>query len=269
MTHSKKIWLAAAILLTSSLPAAAAYSWSFQSGSGCSVPNQTTTSCTVTSGGQSVTATMYANTNGSGANPDLYTLETGYMGVYSGGIGEHNKDGCSSGSSCDAGDVYSAAPEHAMDNDQRYDSVLMNFGATKIKLTSLSIGWKGTDSDMTVLAYTGTGTCVATNTCSSSLASKTYGDLTNRGWSLIGHYADVATNAITGINAGNVSSNLWLIGAFNPLVGGDPGWSKGNDAIKLKAIAGDVPGKVPEPTSLLLVGLGLVAAYRVGRRSPA
>ncbi|GAA5178104.1 hypothetical protein GCM10025771_16720 [Niveibacterium umoris] len=211
---------------------------------------------------------MYSNTNGSGANSDLYTLETGYMGVYSGGIGEHNKDGCSSGSSCDVGDLYSSAPEHAIDNDQRYDSVLLNFG-TSVKLNSLSIGWKGTDSDMTVLAYTGTGTCVATSTCSATLAGKKYSDLTNSGWSLIGHYADVALNAVTGINGGNVSSSYWLIGAFNPLVGGSTtGFdSFRNDAIKLKSIAADVPGKVPEPASLLLVGLGLAAAARFSRRA--
>ncbi|MCX9157748.1 PEP-CTERM sorting domain-containing protein [Niveibacterium sp. 24ML] len=267
MTQSKKIWLAAAILVTTSLPAAAAYSWSFDTTTKCAVVGGT--SCTVSSSGPSVTATTYSNSGGSGADTSLYTLETGYMSVYSGsGLGEKNRDACGlsgAAANCDVSEGNS--PEHAIDNNERYDSVLMNFGASnKVALTSLSIGWKGADSDMTVLAYTGTGACVAAGNCSSSLSSRKYSDLTNRGWTLIGHYADVAANAITGINAGNVSSSLWLIGAFNPLVGGDPGWNVGNDAIKLKTIAGDVPGKVPEPASLLLVGLGLIAACRAGRR---
>lgn len=265
MTHIKKIVLFA-VLFGASLPAAAAYSWAFDSGAGkCSVPNTTTTSCTVTSTGPTVTATMYSNTNGSGSNADLYTLETGYMGVYSGGIGEHNRDGCSSGSTCDVGDLYSAAPEHAIDNNQRYDSVLLNF-ASSVKLNSMSIGWKGTDSDMTVLAYTGTGTCTATGTCSSSLAGKKYADLTSFGWSLIGHYGNVAVDAATGINAGNVNSKFWLIGAFNPLVNGSTlGWGR-DDAVKLKSIVADVPTSVPEPASLALVGLGLAAISRLRRR---
>ena len=88
---------------------------------------------------------------------------------------------------------------------------------------------------------------------------------------MISHYRNVAVDAITDINAGNVSSSLWLIGAFNPLVGGSTtGLDNGNDYVKLKSIAADITSKkVPEPTSLLLVGLGLAAASRFGRRNRA
>lgn len=262
--------LLASLVMSASMPAAAAYSWAFDSTSQCAIVggNGNGTTCTVTSAGPSVTATAYANTVGSGSNTDLYTLETGYMSVYSGsGLGIKNRDACSlpgAAANCDVNEGVS--PEHAIDNNERYEMVLLNF-STASKLTNLSIGWKGADSDMTVLAYTGTGACASTHTCSSSLTGKKYSDLTNFGWSLIGHYGDVAVSALTGVNGGNISSSYWLVGAFNPLVNGSTlGW-QGNDAIKLKSIAAEVPAKVPEPASLLLVGLGLAAASRFSRRT--
>lgn len=169
--------------------------------------------------------------------------------------------------------------EHSMDNNQRYDSVLFSFNSA-IDLNSVTIGWKGTDSDISVLAYTGTGSCVGAGTCSADMSGKTYAQLANYGWSFIGHYTNLSINTAKDVNVDNVTSSYWLIGALNPLVSAT-NITKGNDYVKLLALSGDkyMPpctpgtpgcgGKVPEPGTLLLMGAGLFGLTRMSRRKAA
>ena len=85
-----------------------------------------------------------ANTGtGSPANSQRIELQpkSSNMIWYSGGWGINNLDGCSSPCSGDAGDLANTAPEHAIDNEQRYEMALLNFTSSKVKLTSLQIGW--------------------------------------------------------------------------------------------------------------------------------
>jgi PEP-CTERM motif-containing protein len=204
-----------------------------------------------------------ANTNGSliEVQPDITNTVW-----YTGGWGINNLDGCSSGSTCDVGDLQNTAPEHAIDNNQRYEMLLIGFN-TPTKLTQMDIGYSNTDSDMTVLAYT-SNTPFALNT---NLVGKTYSQLTTSGWTVIGDYANVPLNTQQDINTagGGVVSSYWLIGAYNPL-GGTASLTDGNDYVKLFSVTGtggNTTKSVPEPTSLALVAAGLIGALRVRRRS--
>jgi hypothetical protein len=123
-----------------------------------------------------------------------------------------------------------ATPEHSIDNVGGYEMMLLDFtpSSKKVSLTSLTVGWNGTQnyctttnnvttcsgSDMTVLAYTGAGT-------PTSLVGKNWTSLLSSGWTLIGNYTKVlngnSTTYSQAINAASVSSSYWLIGAYNPL----------------------------------------------------
>jgi len=231
--------------------AQAGYSWSYST-TDCSVPSGGT-ACSMTglaAGTPTLTTTAYSNTNGSSTTPDTYKLETAYLSVYSGGLGVTNRDaGSGPGQDLNEG----IDPEHSIDNNQRYDSVLLNFGAAT-RLTSLTIGWSYNDSDMTVLAYTGTGNPT------SNLANLSYSQLTANGWTLVGSYSNVALNTLQGINAANIVSQYWMIGAINPLVDTASTLTTGDDYVKLLSVAGDtttIGKQVPEPASVLLTGAAL------------
>jgi len=213
------------------------------------------------------TSTAWADTGTAGA---LQSQPSGTNFVlYSGGLGINNLNGCASGTTCDVGDLQSVAPEHAIDNNQRYEMVLLTFNAA-VKLAQMKMGWAGgADSDVTVMAYTGSGT--------PTLSGKAWTLASLTGWSVIGNYADVSTNA-TNINAGGTYSSYWLIGAYNPLGGSvASGFTTQDDYVKLASVTGCVQGatgsaasgcttttnKTPEPGSLALMGIGLLGLIRM------
>src|SRR3569623_247010 len=110
-----------------------------------------------TQGGITATASGWSNTVGS-AN---ILLDSAYITLNgSSGLGVRNNDstgfanctGGTSGRDTNEGN----SPEHAIDNNGRVDSILFSF-TDKVNLTSFSAGWVSTDSDFSVLAYTGAG----------------------------------------------------------------------------------------------------------------
>lgn len=224
-----------------------------------------------TQGGITATASGWANTVGS-ANVQLDTAYITLNG--SSGLGVRNND-CSGYSNCTGGTSGRDAnegnsPEHAIDNNERADSILFSF-TDKVNLTSFAAGWVQTDSDFTVMAYTGAGS-------PASLAGQSYSGLLSNGWSLIGN---ILAGSSTGAHdfANNTYSSYWLIGALNTFVGGDP-TKAGNDYFKLISLAGctcaNAPsgtpgcssggGGVPEPGTLLLMGAGLLGLTRFNAR---
>lgn len=228
-----------------------------------------------TQGGITATATGWSNTVGS-ANVQLDSAYITLNG--SSGLGVRNND-CSGFANCTGGgsDVNEGlSPEHSIDNNGRTDSILFSF-TDKVNLTSFSAGWVSTDSDFTVLAYTGAGN-------PASLANQTYAGLLSNGWSLIGNFL---AGSSTGAHdfANSTYSSYWLIGALNTMVGGDS-TKAGNDYFKLISLAGctcdNAPpgtpgcstggggGGVPEPGTLLLMGAGLLGLtrFKVRRTMP-
>jgi len=226
-----------------------------------------------TQGGITATASGWSNTVGS-AN---ILLDSAYITLNgSSGLGVRNND-CTGYSNCTGGTTgrdtnEGVSPEHSNDNNGRVDSILFSF-TDKVNLTSFSAGWVSTDSDFTVLAYTGAGN-------PASLANQSYAGLLSNGWSLIGNFLGGTSTGAHDF-ANNTYSSYWLIGALNTFVGGDPA-KAGNDYFKLISLAGctcdNAPpgtpgcstggggGGVPEPGTLLLMGAGLLGLTRFRTR---
>lgn len=245
------------------MPAVAAISWTFTGCSGISAAGAT---CAKSSGGITATAQAWSNTKDNGTNYK-HSMDVAYLRQYSGGLGVTNKDGISATShaDCTAGkkdcaEADGAVPEHAVDNNQRYDSILFSF-SDAIKLAQVVIGWPTStppnDSDITVLAYQGSG--------APSLAGQTFTQMISAGWKLAGNYANVAnmTNNTANVNGTNgYVSQYWLLAAYNPAFESSAsGWTTGDDAVKFLTLAGDRPSRVPEPHALLLMATAAMAGF--------
>ena len=246
---------AALVLALPAHEAGAAIKWTFTCSTNCNPDTYAygNTRSTTTSG-VTVTASAWANTVGSGNT----ALENAYLGLYSGGLGVTNRDR----SNGDTGEGID--PEHAMDNEIRYDSIVFSFSQV-IDLAQVQLGWYSTDSDITILRYAGSGNPITSPTGIND-GTTTYPGLISEGWELIGHYSDLTTSVVD-VNAANKTSSYWMIMAYNPSVGSDQGWTKGNDYVKLLSLWGDKPPSngTPEPGSMALFAT-IVAAVALMRR---
>ena len=222
--------------------------------------------------------------------PDNKYIESAYLSSWSGGLGVQNRDGVNmppptSGpaSTNKTDDTEGSDPEHAMDNNQRYEAILFSFDAL-FKMTGAEIGWpSGTtyDTDIFVMAYTG-GAALDPN-----FPNQGFADLTSNGWKLVGNYADLAPGSVAAVNTGAqtggtiYSSNHWLIGSYIPGLGGDcedgrdGGKKNGCDSYKsdygkVLALYGDKTSNgVPEPSALLLFGIALAGIWGTRRKLAA
>lgn len=184
------------------------------------------------------------------------------------------------------------APNHALDNGPATNSsdlisgkgnteaILVSFSSSVV-LSSIGIGWKSGDADISLFRYTG-ASAPSLNGVGASLAN-----MTAAGWELVGNYGDLAvdtSNPYNTVNTGNKGSSWWLISAYNSSYGSATSGSvdQGNDFFKVYAVAGTKctgggstcggggsGGSVPEPSSIALAALGLVGAFGIRRRKMA
>jgi hypothetical protein len=268
-TRQLNLVLAGCVLAGLSAPASAAFWWEFGSSgfSNAACAGTNNVACpwgnsrgpsSTSSGAPTVSATAWSNTGGTNPNTSATTgtIEDAYLASWSGGLGVINRDAATLGTTIgpsgggNTDDREGADPEHATDSDQRVDAVLFSFSES-VKLTSMRAGWAGSDSDVTVLAYTGAGSPGPTGS---------WGALP--GWTFVGNYLNIGTSS-TAINAGGLSSAYWMITGGNTAYGLT---YDGKDYVKILKLVGDPGQRVPEPGSLALLGLGAFGLWRMRRK---
>jgi len=197
-----------------------------------------------TSGSTGNTATATAWSSFSTSSSATYSRDV--LSFWDGGVGVGNSN----------------SPNHAVDNQYADEFVLLSFDKS-VSLTSLQIGWPSNsssyDTDLTIMAYTGNG--------GANPNGKTAAQLSSAGWEHVNDLFNINRNVDTTIsNPNDVSSNYWLVGAYNEYLSPNGSTYRGaKDFFKLKAIAGvsHTPSTgVPLPTTAALFGLGLLALGR-------
>ena len=235
--------------------------------------------CAVGGGTDYGNAFSYAGAN-LGSGPGLSITAWGTQSLSATGlltkgwIGDYNANGLgitsqSTGelNGANAPDASSPNYQHAIDNVNAYEALLLSFGS-KVTLNSIGIGFKGTDADATVLEYIGGGDPTGT------LTGQSFSSLVSSGnWKLVNVF-DMVANA-SGYTANNINqsgltaSKYWMVGSYLAGVGTNGADDGNKDSFKLSGFV-VTPQAVPEPGSIALIGiagLALAAGRRRARKA--
>lgn len=273
--HFLKLAIAAAALALGAVGSAQAASTFVFGGTG-----------TATSGGDPLAKTTYTTAETSlsisGAYATSGSTSSGFASTTTWNTGTGADVLYYSGNGLGMASDGSTAPNHAIDNNGNTEAVMLSFGQS-VKLTSVGIGYKNTDADISIFRYTGTSVPPPNlNLVGASLAN-----MASAGWSLVSNYANLTVDTsapFTSVNAGGLSSSFWLISAYNASYGNGTNLDQGNDYFKLYGItttcangntgatgttackSGTTSSTVPEPGSLGLVAVGLLGLVGLRRR---
>lgn len=242
---------------------------------GCSAFANSTWSENLTGANPSPTVVISAYSNGTGTKlaPSATNTAVSFVTATVGNYGDPAGLGITGSS-----EYGSVTGPHAIDNAYGVEAMMLNFTGGAVNLSSLGIGWNGTDCSTKTVSNNTAGTKVykcgssttlnntVTNAKTTATVTTTYSDsdlslfawvgaagktvssavsptsliLADSGWKLVGNYANVGANAG---NAQAISSALyssyWLISAYSTAYGSGTGLDAGNDAFKLLTIAGN------------------------------
>jgi hypothetical protein len=239
-------------LLTSGTSALALSTWNLDSGCPSSGSG---TALTSTNCGAGLNLSGWSTSNGTASTSGTTFASAAVYDWGSYGLGVVN-----------AYEIASNVGPHATDNVYGTDAILLSFSSA-VNLTNVKVGWTGTtntgtDSDFSVLAYTGSGTGAVGGTTLTGTASTS--TLLTSGWQVVGNYGNSVDNANVAISS-QLYSHYWLVSAYNSAFGTGTTLNVGNDYFKLLSVAGNTQN-VPEPGSLVLLGVGLIGVVASRRQ---
>lgn len=234
-------------------------SWPGCASNGTSGVGNTRTCTSDTPGVNGVEATAWANTGPTQSTSDQGDLAPATVNVYiDSGLGITHGD-----------NETTSSPQHAMDNNNRFELLLFDFDGEEVALDYVHLGWVYNDADFFVMAFDPGNTNRATPNLTGLEFTSSSEELTGAGWELLGAYDANSVGTVNLNNTGEMSSSFWLVGAYNPVFasacgGCDWGSSSTYDYVKLEKLwghtvtppNGNTPG-VPAPASLLLLLGGL------------